>query len=81
VASASEDNVVMVWQPTMRVWAGDEVKVDEKELEGEAMEGVEPTVASSSADKDRPKGNGNGDASLRSQSIDASAASASGADD
>jgi histone-binding protein RBBP4 len=71
----------MVWQPTMRVWAGDEVKVDEKELEGEAMEGVEPAVASSSADKDRPKGNGNGDASLRSQSMDVSAASASGADD
>jgi histone-binding protein RBBP4 len=27
----------------MRVWAGDEVKIDEKELEGDAMEGVEPT--------------------------------------
>jgi histone-binding protein RBBP4 len=25
----------------MRVWAGDEVKVDEKELEGDAMEGIE----------------------------------------
>ena len=23
----------MVWQPTMRVWAGDEVKIDAKELE------------------------------------------------
>lgn len=33
----------MVWQPTMRVWAGDDVKVDEKELEGDAMEGVEST--------------------------------------
>lgn len=31
----------MVWQPTMRVWAGDEVKIDEKELEGDAMD-VEP---------------------------------------
>jgi histone-binding protein RBBP4 len=71
----------MVWQPTMRVWAGDEVKVDEKELESEAMEGVEPTAASSSADKDRPKGNGSGHASLRSQSMEVSAASASGADD
>ncbi|KAJ7103166.1 WD40 repeat-like protein [Mycena belliarum] len=41
--SASEDNIVMVWQPTMRVWAGDAVNIDEKELEGDAMEGVEPT--------------------------------------
>ncbi|PSS29686.1 hypothetical protein PHLCEN_2v2834 [Hermanssonia centrifuga] len=53
-SSTSEDNIVMVWQPTMRVWAGDEVKVDSKELEdGDAMEGVESTtevnVASSSA--------------------------------
>ena len=32
----------MIWQPTMRIWAGDEVKIDEKELEGEAMEGIEP---------------------------------------
>lgn len=37
-ASTSEDNIVMVWQPTMRVWAGDEVKIDEQELEGEAMD-------------------------------------------
>jgi histone-binding protein RBBP4 len=71
----------MVWQPTMRVWAGDEVKVDEKELEGDAMEGVEPTTAGSSADKDRPKGDGSGNASLRSQSMDVSGASASGVDD
>ncbi|TFK70443.1 WD40 repeat-like protein [Pluteus cervinus] len=42
-ASVSEDNVVMVWQPTMRVWAGDEVRIDEKELESDAMEGVEST--------------------------------------
>ena len=31
----------MIWQPTMRIWAGDEVRIDEKELEGEAMEGIE----------------------------------------
>ncbi|KAI6154005.1 WD40-repeat-containing domain protein [Pisolithus tinctorius] len=42
-ATTSEDNIVMVWQPTMRIWAGDEVKIDEKELEGDAMEGVEST--------------------------------------
>lgn len=41
--SASEDNIVMVWQPTMRIWAGDDVKIDEKELESDAMEGVEAT--------------------------------------
>ncbi|KAF8515821.1 WD40 repeat-like protein [Hysterangium stoloniferum] len=40
-ASASEDNVVMVWAPSMHVWAGEEVKVEEAELEGQAMEGVE----------------------------------------
>ncbi|KAM5536021.1 hypothetical protein V8D89_010279 [Ganoderma adspersum] len=40
-SSTSEDNIIMVWQPTMRIWAGDEIKIDEKELEGEAMEGIE----------------------------------------
>ncbi|KAG1886065.1 WD40-repeat-containing domain protein [Suillus subluteus] len=50
-STTSEDNVVMVWQPTMRIWAGDEVKIDEKELEGDAMEGVEsvPEVGPSKA--------------------------------
>jgi hypothetical protein len=38
--STSEDNVVMVWQPTMHVWAGEEVHVEEKQLEPEEMEGV-----------------------------------------
>ncbi|TDL20887.1 WD40 repeat-like protein [Rickenella mellea] len=43
LASVSEDNIVMVWQPSMRVWAGEDVRVDEKELEGDAMEGIEVT--------------------------------------
>lgn len=34
----------MLWQPTMRIWAGDEVKIDEKELESDAMDGIESTV-------------------------------------
>lgn len=55
----------MVWQPTMRVWAGDEVKVDEKELEGEAMEGVETTVSG--------KGKASASGSMRSQSMSVSA--------
>ena len=39
----------MVWQPTMRVWAGDEVKIDAKELEdGDAMQGVESTAPAAS---------------------------------
>lgn len=63
-ASVSEDNVVMVWQPTMRVWAGDEVKVDEKELETDAMEGVEST----STDKGKNSA-ASGAGSLRSQSM------------
>ncbi|KAK0199075.1 WD40 repeat-like protein [Armillaria mellea] len=50
-ASTSEDNVVMVWQPTMRVWAGDEVKIEEKELESDAMDGVEESAASASKAK------------------------------
>ncbi|CAL1694350.1 unnamed protein product [Somion occarium] len=42
-SSTSEDNIVMIWQPTMRIWAGDEVKIDEKELEPEPMQGIEVT--------------------------------------
>ena len=36
----------MVWQPSMRIWAGDEVKVDARELEegATAMEGIESTT-------------------------------------
>ncbi|RPD82156.1 histone acetyltransferase type B subunit 2 [Lentinus tigrinus ALCF2SS1-7] len=49
-ASTSEDNILMVWQPTMRIWAGDEVKIDEKELEGEAMEGIETVGEGADAD-------------------------------
>ena len=40
-ASTSEDNVVMIWQPTMHVWAGDEVHIEEKQLEADPMEGIE----------------------------------------
>ena len=36
---------MQVWQPSRRIWAGEEVEVDEQELEGEAMEGIESTVA------------------------------------
>lgn len=64
-ASVSEDNVVMVWQPTMRIWAGDEVKIRENELEGDAMEGVELATG------DKGKASG----STRSQSIGISAES------
>jgi histone-binding protein RBBP4 len=62
----------MVWEPTMRVWAGDEVKVDEKELETDAMEGVESTGRRGG------KGKNSGAGSLRSQSM--SFASVSGDD-
>jgi histone-binding protein RBBP4 len=60
--STSEDNVVMIWQPTMRVWAGDDVKIDEKELENDAMEGIEsiePPVKSA-ANKSRSSGSASG---------------------
>jgi histone-binding protein RBBP4 len=63
----------MIWQPTMRVWAGDEVKIDEKELEGEPMEGIEGN--DSRADKTTASGSGGGS---RSQSMSVSATSNSG---
>jgi hypothetical protein len=38
----------------MRVWAADEVRIDERELEApEPMEGVEGTVSSEGADEKR----------------------------
>jgi histone-binding protein RBBP4 len=78
-ASTSEDNIVMVWQPTMRVWAGDEIKVEEKELEGDAMEGVESVPGVRESAK---SGSGSGAPSQRSQSMSVSAtASVSGMDE
>lgn len=48
VASVSEDNVLMVWQPSRRIWAGEDIEVDERELE-EPMEGVESTSTTANA--------------------------------
>ncbi|KAF8215782.1 histone acetyltransferase type B subunit 2 [Mycena galopus ATCC 62051] len=73
--STSEDNIVMVWQPTMRVWAGDAVKIDERELEADAMEGVEAT-GSSVLDKGKGKTSESGG----SLSMSVSATSVSGDD-
>ncbi|CCM03663.1 uncharacterized protein FIBRA_05807 [Fibroporia radiculosa] len=53
VASTSEDNVVMVWQPTMHVWAAEQVRIHVEELE-EPMEGVESAADSIS----EPSGDG-----------------------
>ena len=39
MASVSEDNIVMAWSPSMRIWAADEVKVDADQLEA-GMEGI-----------------------------------------
>jgi len=76
-STTSEDNVVMVWQPTMRIWAGDEVKIDERELEGDSMEGVESTTEAGPSKVVAPSGAN----STRSQSMSISAsASNSGAD-
>ncbi|OSX66981.1 hypothetical protein POSPLADRAFT_1063874 [Postia placenta MAD-698-R-SB12] len=60
--SASEDNIIMVWQPTMHVWAGDTVKIDERELE-EPMEGIESTA--DAEDDAGPSGEGGSDISKR----------------
>lgn len=87
-SSVSEDNVVMVWQPTQRVWAGDDLKVEDHELEADAMQGVEsthgaiPPVKPPTAGK-RSTGTGSGAGSARSQSMSISAsasASVSGVD-
>jgi len=66
----------------MRVWAGDEVKIDEKELEGDAMEGIEESesrpqksiVGAKSAMM-------SGEGSARSQSMSFSATTASVGDE
>lgn len=66
---------MMVWQPTMRIWAGDEVKIDEKELESDAMEGIIENAGAGGANS---KGKSTG--SSGSQSMSVSAASVSGDD-
>jgi len=71
--TTSEDNVVMVWQPTMHVWAGEEVHVEEKQLESEQMEGIEVIGASGSG---AGRGTGSG---MQSAAVSGSA-SASGGD-
>lgn len=58
MASVSEDNIVMVWQPAMRIWAGEKVKVDESELEGEPMEGIETLDGPAEASTNKKTGNG-----------------------
>ena len=63
----------MVWQPTMHVWAGEEVHIEEKQLESEQMEGVEITGASGS-------GAGRGTASGVQSAPRSGSASASGGD-
>jgi histone-binding protein RBBP4 len=49
--SASEDNVLMVWQPTARVWAADEVRVEARELEGDAMDVEDEPAPAGEADE------------------------------
>lgn len=79
-SSVSEDNVVMVWQPTQRVWAGDDLIIEEHELESNAMQGVQSTHGSSApSGKKSTSGSGSGGGSARSQSMSISAtASVSG---
>ncbi|KAL0568163.1 Histone acetyltransferase type B subunit 2 [Marasmius crinis-equi] len=61
-ASVSEDNVVMIWQPTMRIWAGPEVKIDVNELEENGMEGIELSAEGpGKREKETEKGKGKGE--------------------
>jgi histone-binding protein RBBP4 len=58
------------WQPTMHVWAGEEVHIEKKQLESEQMEGIEITATSGSG-----AGRGTGSAvqsATRSGSVSAS---------
>ena len=66
----------MVWQPTQRVWAGDDIPIDDKELENDAMQGVENTHGTGTAAGGK-SATGTGSARSQSMSISASA-SASG---
>jgi histone-binding protein RBBP4 len=70
----------MVWQPTQRVWAGDDIPIDDKELENDAMQGVESThSAGAKPGAKSTTGTGTGTGSARSQSMSISAtASVSG---
>ena len=34
--------MLMIWQPSRRIWAGEDLEIDERELE-EPMEGIEST--------------------------------------
>lgn len=70
----------MVWQPTQRVWAGDDLKVNPDELEADAMEGVESTQeGAASAPTGVKSATGTSGGSARSQSMSISAtASVSG---
>ncbi|KAH8101041.1 histone acetyltransferase type B subunit 2 [Phellopilus nigrolimitatus] len=55
IASVSEDNVLQVWSPSRRIWAGEEVEVDVRELEADAMEGVESTTPAESSKAGKAK--------------------------
>lgn len=66
LASVSEDNVLQVWQPSRRIWAGEDMEVDAKELEvdtgDDAMEGIEsaePVGKSTSEEDVKEKEEGN----------------------
>jgi histone-binding protein RBBP4 len=59
----------MVWQPTQRVWAGDDVPIDDKELENDAMQGVENTHGAGTGGGKSGTGTGTGSGSARSQSM------------
>jgi len=63
----------MVWQPTQRVWAGDDVPIDDKELENDAMQGVENTHGAGTGGGKSGTGTGSGSARSQSMSISGSA--------
>lgn len=54
----------MVWQPTAHVWAGDEVKVDVRQLEDDAMQGIETTAEPIRAPAGASRGRSSGTQSM-----------------
>ena len=56
LVSAGEDNVVMVWSPTWRIWASEEARPRAGELERSARKGGAPGVFGSDEEEEEEEG-------------------------
>lgn len=62
LVSAGEDNVVMVWSPTWRIWASDEVRPKAGELERSARKGGVGRYATDEEEEEEEEGEEDEDA-------------------